>query len=169
MTCDCTCQGHLGQHDIHQIIPICGALPKVAKNSYIETVMCHCHWCYRIKLCHWKQSFKNKVRSHWQHLLAIMPVTATCDCTCLGHLVWCNTDRIISMLCFVNQGLPPWVTKHKFASSVSLSLALSQQTLPMETQLLKISEPDAAKTVDSFDFNLSVLWPFAKCNCNKWQ
>jgi len=39
----------------------------------------------------------------------------------------------------------------------------------METQLLKISEPDVGKTVDSFDFNLSVLWPFAKCHSNKWQ
>jgi len=24
-------------------------------------------------------------------------VTATLDCTCLGHLGWCNTDRIVSI------------------------------------------------------------------------
>ncbi len=31
---------------------------------------------------------------------AKMFMTATCDshyCTCLGHLGWCNTDRIVSI------------------------------------------------------------------------
>ncbi len=38
---------------------------------------------------------------------AIMSVTATRNsyyCTCLGHLGWCDTDRIISILCCIAQG-----------------------------------------------------------------
>jgi len=36
-----------------------------------------------------------KVCLHWWHLSAIMPVT--CDFTCLCHLGWRDTDRIISI------------------------------------------------------------------------
>ncbi len=34
----------------------------------------------------------------------IMPVTMTCDCTCLGHLGRRDTDRITSILCHAAQG-----------------------------------------------------------------
>ncbi len=32
---------------------------------------------------------------HWQCLLATPSITATLDCTCLGHLGQCDKDRII--------------------------------------------------------------------------
>ncbi len=34
----------------------------------------------------------------------IMPATATHDYTCLSHLGWCNTDKIISIFCCAAQG-----------------------------------------------------------------
>ncbi len=70
----------------------------------------------------WHDTKRIKANWHWQHLLVIMPailwcdsailtwlgtqggqgstvrdMPGTCDCTCLGHLGWCNTDRIISI------------------------------------------------------------------------
>ncbi len=49
------------------------------------------------------QSYKLSLKQclHWQSFIVIMPATATHDshcCTCLGHLGWCTTDRIISIL-----------------------------------------------------------------------
>jgi len=34
---------------------------------------------------------------HWRCLLAKLLVTATLDCTCLGHLGRCDTDKIVSI------------------------------------------------------------------------
>ncbi len=48
-----------------------------------------------------------KASFHCQYLLAKLSVTATCDshyCTCLGHLGWHNTDRIISIFCCTIRG-----------------------------------------------------------------
>jgi len=60
-------------------------------------------------------------------MTTIMLVTATRDshhCTCLGHLGWCDTDRIISI----------YVTRPRQVSSdchMSLSPALSRKLLPV--------------------------------------
>ncbi len=43
--------------------------------------------------------------THWQNLLAIMPVTALCDYTCFGHLGRRDRDSIISIFCCIAQGV----------------------------------------------------------------
>ncbi len=47
----------------------------------------------------WKLNSELMYHLHWRHLLAIMPATAMSIFTCLGHLGWCNIDRIISIFC----------------------------------------------------------------------
>ncbi len=39
-------------------ISICVLLPKVAKESTIVTVACHCHWHYFAKCCQCKHHFR---------------------------------------------------------------------------------------------------------------
>jgi hypothetical protein len=43
---------------------------------------------------------------HWHCLLAKLSATATLDCTCLGHLGRCDTDRIVYIYI-----MPPKVAK----------------------------------------------------------
>ncbi len=72
---------------------------KVAKARTVVTVM----WLWHVavadgfanKLCQCKQSVIYNL--HWWHLLAITPAPATSIFTCLGHLGWRDTDRIVSI------------------------------------------------------------------------
>ncbi len=72
---------------------------------------------------------------HWRCLLAKLLATATLDCTCLGHLGQCDTDRIVSIY-----ATPPKVAKASKACHchVSLSPGLSRQLSPMETRLKRL-------------------------------
>jgi hypothetical protein len=47
---DCTCLGHLGQHDTDRIISIWVMSPKVAEASTIVTVMFCCRWHFCLKI-----------------------------------------------------------------------------------------------------------------------
>ncbi len=82
--------------------------PKVAKTSTVVTVT----WLSCVAVA---DGFDNKLRQckqpimdhlHCQHLLAIMPPLAPSVFTCLGHLGWRDTDRIISIYV-----MPPKVAK----------------------------------------------------------
>ncbi len=59
---------------------------------------------------------------HCQSFFMIMPATMTCDSqyyTCLGHLAWSNTDRIISICCPTARG---GQSKYSSFSHILLSL-----------------------------------------------
>ncbi len=48
-----------------------------------------------------KNALSLKDRLHWRCLLSKPLATATLNCTCLGHLGRCNTDRIVSIYCML--------------------------------------------------------------------
>jgi hypothetical protein len=62
---------------------------------------------------------------HWQCFLAKLLATATLDCTCLGHLGQCDTDRIVSI--YVT--LPKVAKARTYLGAVADVLA--KITLPM--------------------------------------
>ncbi len=53
-------------------------------------------WLFHKLKCDGQSTFL-KDRLHWRCLLAKLSVTVTLDCTCLGHLGRCDTDRIMSI------------------------------------------------------------------------
>jgi hypothetical protein len=61
---------------------------------------------------------------HWQHLLAIMPATATSVFTCLGHLGQCNTDRIISIYVMLPKVAKARLSRVVVASVIELTFAI---------------------------------------------
>ncbi len=114
------CLGHLGQHNTDRVFSTAAALAKVAKAS---TILCPCHWHYCPNGSLATFAIKTVCDSDtWQ----------SHDCTCLGHLGWWDTVRIISI----------WVASPKVTKASTIVTVACHchwhfclRMLPMETQL----------------------------------
>jgi hypothetical protein len=98
-TLDCTCIGHLGRCDTDRIVSIsCHA---TQGNFHVSLVLLS----PMVSLSNVANVYDPlKYHLHWRCLLAKPSATLTLDCTCIGHLGRCDTDRIVSISCRATQG-----------------------------------------------------------------
>jgi hypothetical protein len=95
--------------DIVMLKPTEGSTEKVYNIKYLKEKSCCPDFLYLYTIIstakvysynqyrHFRKKMSLKDCLHWQCLRTKPSVTATLDCTCLGHLGQCDTDRIISI------------------------------------------------------------------------
>ncbi len=108
ISCDCTCLGHLGQHNRDRTMSIFCHISKVAKAS---TVTCHCCWCYPM--------FVERYVSYSEHKQNMMSLKGHISCSKMTSL----RGKLTALAChptkFVNKTLQTLVLSPKNVTNIN--------------------------------------------------
>ncbi len=98
-------------------------------------------------------------RLHWHCLLAKPSATMTLDSTCIGHLGWCDTDRIVSIYV-----MPPKVTKASTMVTVMCRCHCHyHRRYPSKLRQCKHSLMDLTVTLSLMTTDISIKCHYAYC------
>ncbi len=93
----------------------------------------------------WWQNWKVQlwIVLHWRRLLAKLSATVTHDCSCLDHLRWCNTDRIISVSLIWPRQVRKVISHRNIVGIFAQNSANVNTALDVSLKLLKLGSTKA--------------------------